>query len=1243
MDKEDKKILSQNKGKVSFDRKISNKVGINEKLTSKINLNNRESNVQENKKQEEIKNKVEEKNILEKSIEAEKKRLYDKKIEEEKAYQNKKAEEERRFSDRQRQEKRKAEYEKQRENSRKEYEKKRNEIFGKKEYSYDPSNKLEKSLINKSKESIKENTLKKSTVSKSKEGNFSKNISSKINKADKFSKNNILITSGLVKGKPIKAKIIKDAQNKENFKRINEKLYRENKKIREAEILNEIKKKEDLKKYESERRNIHRENIKKSDTETKFSKKINSKIENKNLNSRRIYSKVKNNSKSNVNKNLKELFLKKKLIDKQLNKNENTSFSKNFNNEYIGNVPEGSKLSKIGKMGYLKLKDRALGQIDEDNNTVDSGIKATLYNAKKIKAFSKKSKVTARSIKSLIKTNGIKNKGKLIFEGSINRIKTGAINKKRQLGEGARDYLANGDQTIDSGTKSVVNAYEKQRDIRLARKYLTSKDKKSTENKIKSRVFNTKDKISNKRLNTRKIQSKNVKNNIIEKDLKDLQKDNLIRKEKIKWFRSNKEGKTLKNYFKNTTSKVSTFFKDIAIGVKNFFISSGGAKGAVIAILLIILLSILGLASLGGGGTTATSSIILIDDNQLQTYIDAYKEVKAQKDQEITDLYNNAMTSYDDVVLVGVNPGGYADINFKEFMAIMAVKLQQEFNLDASDQLNLNYDMSNIDLSKVSPKMGDFLKAALSMSGKPYVLGTSGPNSADCSGLVMYSGWQSGLLPKGYRTNVAGIASDRKHFIPISKSELRPGDLCIRMGTGKTNHVDIYTGDGKTFGARSPSRGIRDGILYSDNSEWRYSGYYRIIDPSVNVSDMGSSGREISSKENSRQGAGKKITVEATAYTPSPRENGGSNLTANGNRLEAYKYIAVDPKVIPLGTKIYIPFFKDYPNKGVFIADDTGGAIKGNRIDVLLANSKEANRFGRRNIDIYVDGKAGISGVYSQREVKKGNKEFEYMKELLDMMLSYRTEESTYYVPEVRYGQRGERYTVQVPKRRLTIIGETKYYNDLKNEPNKSKFKDWLKNGLIYGDKEFKDDLEWIDNLLEVDSIQEQANRLGINLPDGSGEFSELTGGFTGTPGASLTAEQIAKFGGKMISPNGSRNPRISSKYGYRIHPVYGTKKFHTGIDIPGANGSPIYSAKAGTVIFAGTKGNGYGNYVVVDHGNGITTLYAHCSNVNVRIGDRVQAGDNIANIGSTGVSTGPHIHFEVRINGKHTDPTQFL
>jgi murein DD-endopeptidase MepM/ murein hydrolase activator NlpD len=110
------------------------------------------------------------------------------------------------------------------------------------------------------------------------------------------------------------------------------------------------------------------------------------------------------------------------------------------------------------------------------------------------------------------------------------------------------------------------------------------------------------------------------------------------------------------------------------------------------------------------------------------------------------------------------------------------------------------------------------------------------------------------------------------------------------------------------------------------------------------------------------------------------------------------------------------------------------------------------------------------------------------------------------------------------------------------------------------------------------------------------------------------------------------------SRFGYRTHPISGVRRLHAGTDIPAPTGTPILAADAGRVIKA-TALRGYGLTVVLDHGDGVVTLYAHASRIDVEKGDKVEAGDQIAIVGTTGASTGPHLHFEVRVNGKPTDP----
>lgn len=116
----------------------------------------------------------------------------------------------------------------------------------------------------------------------------------------------------------------------------------------------------------------------------------------------------------------------------------------------------------------------------------------------------------------------------------------------------------------------------------------------------------------------------------------------------------------------------------------------------------------------------------------------------------------------------------------------------------------------------------------------------------------------------------------------------------------------------------------------------------------------------------------------------------------------------------------------------------------------------------------------------------------------------------------------------------------------------------------------------------------------------------------------------------------------ISSYFGYRDSPIFGKKEFHNGIDIPAAYGSNIIAAANGTVILAKLSSS-FGYYLVIDHGSGYSTLYAHNSKLLVGVGDKVLRGDVIAKAGSTGWSTGNHLHFEVRVNGKRVNPLDYV
>ena len=117
---------------------------------------------------------------------------------------------------------------------------------------------------------------------------------------------------------------------------------------------------------------------------------------------------------------------------------------------------------------------------------------------------------------------------------------------------------------------------------------------------------------------------------------------------------------------------------------------------------------------------------------------------------------------------------------------------------------------------------------------------------------------------------------------------------------------------------------------------------------------------------------------------------------------------------------------------------------------------------------------------------------------------------------------------------------------------------------------------------------------------------------------------------------------RVSSEYGYRVHPIYGTQKFHSGVDLAAPSGSPILAAYDGTVVGAAYNAS-MGNYVMIDHGDNLYTIYMHASKLLVSSGQTVSRGQKIALVGSTGNSTGPHLHFTVKLNGSYVTPWNYI
>ncbi len=176
---------------------------------------------------------------------------------------------------------------------------------------------------------------------------------------------------------------------------------------------------------------------------------------------------------------------------------------------------------------------------------------------------------------------------------------------------------------------------------------------------------------------------------------------------------------------------------------------------------------------------------------------------------------------------------------------------------------------------------------------------------------------------------------------------------------------------------------------------------------------------------------------------------------------------------------------------------------------------------------------------------------------------------------------------------------------------------------------EYQVDLQLADLYEQIDILEKESNEIKQRLIS------------VGSRGVSqVNPSQLPNLG--SLSWPLEVAGRITSPYGYRQHPILNRQMFHSGVDIAAPTGTSVLAADGGVIVFAGNQGS-YGNVVLLDHENGLATVYAHNSYINVSIGDRVVRGQKIAEVGSTGRSTGPHLHFEVRINGETTDPMNYL
>lgn len=181
---------------------------------------------------------------------------------------------------------------------------------------------------------------------------------------------------------------------------------------------------------------------------------------------------------------------------------------------------------------------------------------------------------------------------------------------------------------------------------------------------------------------------------------------------------------------------------------------------------------------------------------------------------------------------------------------------------------------------------------------------------------------------------------------------------------------------------------------------------------------------------------------------------------------------------------------------------------------------------------------------------------------------------------------------------------------------------------------------------VSIDEYNAEMSRLDKEIRDAINKANSSTGGSSSGGNAGSMNSNISSAGWAWPLPYSG--VYLSSYFGYRYHPIYGDWRFHSGIDISMSNayGKNIIATRAGKVILASLESqnsSGYGSYIIIDHGDGYTSLYGHCSALLVSYGQQVSQGQIIARVGSTGWSTGPHLHFEVRYNGSRVDPMDYV
>lgn len=284
-----------------------------------------------------------------------------------------------------------------------------------------------------------------------------------------------------------------------------------------------------------------------------------------------------------------------------------------------------------------------------------------------------------------------------------------------------------------------------------------------------------------------------------------------------------------------------------------------------------------------------------------------------------------------------------------------------------------------------------------------------------------------------------------------------------------------------------------------------------------------------------------------------------------------------------------------------------------------LDQSRTKDQIRERAVELYMNGSVGIQSLlFGSESLENTSVRLEYSRNLLQrtevLLLALEVLERQEVTRRNRLGEEQDR--------------EADVLRGLEDERAKA---EEYRNALAVAEEELATELAALEALLTEVTSQIEAHEGHVARLEQESKEIELE----------ILRRQVreGRAPGKLAWPVGGR---ITSPFGWRIHPILGGRRLHTGIDLGSASGQPIHAAANGTVILAETWG-GYGRTVVVDHGGGLSTLYAHQSSIAVSVGDEVLAGDVVGYIGCTGFCTGPHLHFEVREVGAPVDPMLYL